>query len=200
MCENDAESRHKEYKPDVSRATGRDICPADGLTLNDVPAIKASGNYRERIDAYLGTPSGLQTRHTETYHIESLPEADELVRACEMCLKNENPVGSTRKGIKRVKTEASEIARALRAAVDELETTENHPNSRRRKRRLRADGGERRQTPGPVKGRRDMRLDSFTADGHACDNPKCSALADVVTPEGYLCQSCADALRTGELR
>jgi hypothetical protein len=242
MCEsNDADetNRFKKYKPNVSRATGRDICPPDALTLNDVPAIDARGEYRDAIDANLRhlTPN-LADRSASAYRIESLPEADALIDACDLVLHDNaserdetDLTGRQKKAVHRVKSDAKEIARGLRAAVDELETTENHPDSRRIESRelgewvrtrleartfrdrdktpglegtdeLRTDGGRDRGsqiTEGPVKGRRDMRLDSFTADGHACDNPRCAGRAEVVTPDGYLCGECADAWKEGDL-
>jgi hypothetical protein len=250
MSEN---NRFEKYKPDNAATETRDICPADGLTLNDVPAIQARGQYREEIDSFLTSMllnktekrSGrsLAERNASTYQIESLPEADALVEACDLVLHanaeadaDTNLATPSKKSVSRVKREAKEIARGLRAAVDELETTENHPDSRRQERArsrgsrastgrtptqefsewladrtekshsrndARTDGGRRDHgsqiTEGQVKGRRDFRLDSFETAGHSCDNPKCDGLADVVTPEGYLCETCAEALREGNL-
>jgi len=139
-------NRYAKYKPDNAATNARDICPGDALTLNDVPRIEASGNYRGVIDSYLGTSSGLRDRYERSYQIESIPEADELVRACDFALKNESHASATEKAIKRVRAEAAEIARGLRAAVDELETTRDYPNARRnakrKRRRLRSDGGQ----------------------------------------------------------
>ena len=156
-------NRYAKYKPVNAKAESRDICPDDALTLNDVPEIHAKGKYRGVIDEYLGKTSGLQDRNAESYQIESLVEADELVRACNFAIKNQSHPEATKKAIYRVKHEAKEIARGLRAAVDELETTRDYPESRRDSdtsrstpanrpdwldERVRTDGGTKQDTFG----------------------------------------------------
>jgi len=154
-------NRFKRYKPDDAATSERDICPDDALTLNNVPAIDAKGEYRDVIDSNL--TGELAERHASKYRVQSITEAENLVEACETILHgdDETPGKSleslsapSRKAIQRVKREASEILRGLRAAVDELETTRDYPetrrNAERNRRRLRADGGTPQNTFGNV--------------------------------------------------
>lgn len=163
MCET--ESRYAKYKPDNVRAKSRDICPGDALTLNDVPRIDARGKYRNAIDSKL-SKSALAKRNSNAYQIESLPEADALIEACNLVLHanaesdaDTDLAVQSKKSVSRVKSEAKEIARGLRAAIDELKTTRDYPESRRpehtrtRNRgmdasRVRTDGGTVQDTFG----------------------------------------------------
>ena len=179
MCET--ENRFAKYKPNNARAKPRETCPADALTLNDVPQITAKGKYRDVIDGYLSTTSGLRDRREGTYKIESLPEADELVRACKFAIKNESRSEPTMKAIHRVRKDAKEIARGLRAAVDELETTRDYPearrNAERKRRRLRADGGRVQETFG----RAELRE----------TDSKCNKIVRIESGEAVVCQNTA---------